>query len=80
MSKVRISIYQPARSITSKNRELKFSTIWIYDGRSPHPSECDVFGDTGLAPGDYLVPVSVGVYQKRPQVNFDFKSAIPFKE
>jgi len=78
--KIRIGVYAASRSIVSKGRDLKFSTIWVYTGTSSHPVECDVFGETGLAfPGEYLVPARVDVYQKRPQVVFDFNAAVPYK-
>lgn len=66
---------------TSERTKKPFTVTTVYvKGSKPFPEEIGVMHSLDLPAGTYDVPYSIDVYNKRLQVNFDFKKATLVKE
>jgi len=62
--------------VSGKNgKTYEFHEVWGHLPGAPYPQKFSAFGRLSLAPGNYEVPVKLGVVNERLAVDLDFDAA-----
>lgn len=72
MSVIKITFTDSVRTGTSaKGNAYTFQEAFIHVDNKPFPLQCQLFVDSVIRPGEYLVPFSIAVNQGRPELDLN---------
>lgn len=72
MTTVKITFTDAVRTGTSaKGNAYTFQEAFIHVDNKPFPLQCQLFVESVVRPGDYLVPFSILVNQGRPELDLN---------